>query len=80
MTKALFPQGIIKIKDEHGNIHLAEYIGRQEGFECCICQKGGNCYTFNIFKSVEEYKKGNYETWGYGREHINLIKLVEDKK
>lgn len=77
MTKPLFPKGIIKIIDHTGAERLAEYIGRQEDFECCICGNGSNCYTFNLFDSEEDYKNGNYETIGYGREHVNVIKLVK---
>lgn len=78
MAKSLFPKGIIKIQLEDGRITLAEYAGRQKEFECVVCGKGQNCYTFNLFDSEEEYLKGQYETYGYGREHINLVKLIED--
>lgn len=76
MPKKLFPKGIIKIIDESGIEHLAEYMGRQKDFNCSICRKGHNCYTFNIFESEEEYKEGMYETFGYGREHIKLIRVI----
>ena len=55
MAKSLFPKGIIKIQLEDGRITLAEYAGRQKEFECVVCGKGQNCYTFNLFDSEEEY-------------------------
>jgi len=75
MAKQLFPSGIIRIK-VNGVVHNAEYMGRQKGFECCVCHQGRNCFTFNIFNNEEEYKNGQYETWGFGREHLNAVKLV----
>lgn len=47
------------------------YVGRQRGFDCCVCGKGSNAYTFNIWNSSTDY-----ETWGYGQEH--LPKIIED--
>ena len=55
--------------DDRGEIHIGQYIGRQEGFECVVCGKGSNAYTFNIWHS----KDGDYETWGYGKEHMPKI-------
>lgn len=54
-----------------GNIYIGQYVGRQKGFECCVCGKGSNAYTFNIWNSETDY-----ETWGYGKEH--LPKILED--
>ena len=53
------------------NIYIGQYVGRQKGFECCVCGKGFNAYTFNIWNSETDY-----ETWGYGKEH--LPKILED--
>jgi ribosomal protein L21E len=73
----LFPKGIIQV-EINGMVHKAEYMGRQEGFECSVCGKGGKCYTFNILHGDEKsYYEGNYETLGFGREHLDHVKLVE---
>lgn len=60
------------IKEADGREHKAQFIGRQSGFECCVCGKGCNAYTFNIWYD----KDGGYETWGYGADH--LPELIED--
>lgn len=57
--------------NDRGEIHIGYYYGRQSGFECCVCGKGGNAYTFNIWNSTTDY-----ETWGYGKEH--LPEILED--
>lgn len=59
-----------RLKDRE-DICVGQYIGRQKGFECCVCGKGSNAYTFNIWNSETDY-----ETWGYGKEHLPII--VED--
>lgn len=57
-----------RIKDR-GITYNAQYVGRQEGFECCICGKGNNAYTFNLWYDAN----GDYETWGFGKEHMPEI-------
>ena len=57
--------------NDRGEIHIGYYLGRQGGFECCVCGCGRNAYTFNIWHS-----NIGYETWGYGREH--LPEIIED--
>lgn len=54
-----------------GKLHIAQYYGREKGFECCVCNKGTNAYCFNIY-----YNEDGYETWGYGKEH--LPKIIKD--
>ena len=62
---------------------FAEYIGRQKGFECCICGKGCNAFTFNILHgntiedAIKNYREHmDYETWGFGPTHIkDAVKL-----
>ena len=54
--------------NDRGEIYTGQYIGKQEGFECCVCGKGHNAYTFNIWNSDSDY-----ETWGYGKEHLPQI-------
>lgn len=56
---------------DRGGTHIGYYVGRQHGFECCVCGKGQKAYTFNIWHSFSDY-----ETWGYGREHLPTI--IED--
>lgn len=57
--------------NDQGEIHIGYFLGRQSGFECCVCGKGENAYTFNIWHSNIDY-----ETWGYGKEH--LPQIIED--
>ena len=65
----------MKLKENHwykfndrGEEHIGYYLGRQKGFECCVCGKGENCFTFNIWHSYRDY-----ETWGYGKSHLPVI-------
>lgn len=60
--------------DDRGEVHIGNYMGRQKGFECCVCNKGTKAHTFNIWYSHEGCE--NYETWGYGLCHIPTI--IED--
>lgn len=48
----------------------AKYIGRQKGFGCCVCGKGCYAHCFNIYYGDGEM---DYETWGYGSEHLPEI-------
>lgn len=57
--------------NDRGETHIGYFLGRQKGFECCVCGKGGNAYTFNIWNSNIDY-----ETWEYGKEH--LPQIIED--
>lgn len=59
--------------EDNGEQHVGLYVGRQAGFDCCVCGKGTCCYTFNIHHSTDSQ---DYETWGYGREH--LPRIIED--
>lgn len=63
--------------NDRGEIHIGQYIGRQKGFECMVCRKGTNAYTFNIWcwdKTGGHHP--DYETWSYGKEH--LPEIIED--
>ena len=60
-----------KFKEQSGEVHIGQFLGRCEGFECCVCGKGENAYCFNIW-----YCKEDYETWGYGKEH--MPEILED--
>jgi hypothetical protein len=55
--------------NDRGEVHIGQYVGRQSGFECIVCEKGCNAFTFNIWYNTD----GDYETWGYGREHMPEI-------
>lgn len=60
-----------RFKDSEG-IHVGNYMGREEGFECCVCNKGCKAHCFNIWYD----KDGGYETWGFGNDH--LPEVLED--
>lgn len=70
-----------RLRDAHGTEYTGVYMGRQEGWDCCICYRGNNAYTFNVYgykdDSLETVKynmqEGIYETWGYGKEHLPEI-------
>ena len=56
---------------DRGEVHVGYFVGRQKGFECMICRKGCNAYTFNIWHNARDY-----ETWSYGPKH--MPKIIED--
>ena len=58
-----------RIKDHTGAEHIAQYYGREEGFECCVCGYGRQCYAFNFWHN----KDGDYETLAFGKEHLPTI-------
>lgn len=66
-TTKLIPGHFYSFNDR-GEVHIGQYIGRQRGFECCVCGKGANAYTFNLWNSERDY-----ETWGYGPAHMPCI-------
>lgn len=81
-----YPKGIAKYRID-GQEVLAQYMGRQRGFECCVCGKGCNAFTFNIYHNdangyaddVNNIDPDNYETWGYGPNHIeDAVELIEE--
>lgn len=88
MKRLYFPKGVHKYVID-GETVYAEYMGRQKGFECCVCGKGCNAFTFNVLhgttynEAVKNYGNDDYETWGFGREHIedsvNLIEFIHAK-
>lgn len=57
--------------NDRGKEYIGQYVGKEDGFECCVCGKGCKAYTFNIW-----YDKNNYETWGYGLLHIP--RMIDD--
>ena len=70
-----FPTGVAPYRID-GEKVWAEYVGRERGFECCVCRKGSNAYCFNILhgrtkkEALAAYKRGDYETWGFGPDHL----------
>lgn len=66
--KKLKTDYIYRIKLHDGEIVNAQYIGRQRGFECAVCRRGNNSYTFNVWYSID-----GYETYGFGQEHMPEI-------
>ena len=60
-----------RFTEQAGGTYVGQYTGRDQGFECCVCGKGCKAHTFNIWNSDTDY-----ETWGYGRDH--LPKILED--
>jgi len=56
------------------------FMGKEEGFDCIICDHGSNCPGFNVYqgdlehptkKDVEDYiGTGHYETFTFGWEHM----------
>lgn len=61
--------------NDRGEVHVGQYTGRDNGFECCVCGKGCNAYTFNIF-----YNEDEYETWAYGPNHLpsDIVEVADD--
>ena len=53
------------------DVHIGQYLGRINGAECCICNKGYKAHAFNIWHKFEGEE--NYETWGYGLCHLPTI-------
>lgn len=81
-----FPKGVHRYMIL-GDVVFAEYMGRQKGFECAVCGKGGNALTFNILHGDDRedalnryYNKDDYETVGIGRDHVegNVMLLDGD--
>ena len=74
---------VYKIEDAQGFVGYGVYMGHQKYFECCICGKGNNCKTFNILHgdTIEEglanKDNGDYETFGYGNEHMPILTETE---
>lgn len=80
MTRTKYMDGIHKYLI-NGEAMYAQYMGRQKGFECCVCGKGCNAYTFNILhgntaeEAIMNYENGDYETWGFGEDHLDHIRF-----
>ena len=61
-----------------GSMFISQFMGREEGYSCCVCGKGKNTYCFNVFNTLVEYKKDMYETFSFGKEHLpKLIEITE---
>ena len=57
--------------NDRGEEYIGQYIGTEQGFECCVCNKGCKAHTFNIW-----YSSDGWETWGFGPSH--MPKIIED--
>ena len=81
MAHKKFVDGVCKYM-VNGEAVYAEYMGRQKGFECCVCGKGCNAYTFNILhgntpkEAIANYENGDYETYGFGEDHLGNVKFM----
>ena len=54
--------------NDRGREYIGQYTGRDQGFECCVCDKGCKAHTFNIW-----YDQNGWETWGFGPKHMPTI-------
>ena len=62
-----------KFREQGSDVtHIGQYMGRTQGFPCCVCGKGNKAHEFNVHYDIH----GGYETWGFGKEHIPEI--IED--
>ena len=60
----------IHMKDD--KYYIVQYYGREEGFECMVCNHGRNAYCVNRY-----YAPDQYETWCWGKEHMpRIIKVI----
>jgi len=75
MKNPLFSNELI-IVEFNGNQYLSMYMGRQKGFECIVCGAGENCHTFNIYNNPDDVNDCNYETWGFGTQHLSSLKYI----
>lgn len=70
MAKAKLTIGNWYKFNDQGESHIGQYMGNDQGFECCVCGKGCKARTFNVWYGED------YETWGYGADHMPTI--IED--
>ena len=56
--------------NDRGQKAVGQYTGNDQGFECCVCGKGCKAHTFNVW-----YNETQWETWGYGNNHMPVILL-----
>ena len=56
--------------NDRGEIHVGLYMGREKGFECCVCGHGGQTHCFNVYYGN---RADDYETWGYGDRHLPAV-------
>lgn len=57
--------------NDRGELHIGQYTGTDNEFECCVCGKGHKAKCFNIW-----YDSEGYETWGFGDKH--MPEILED--
>ena len=61
-----------KVKDAFGDVWTGQYMGREEGWCCCVCEKGNHAHVFNVYYS----SLYDYESLGFGTGH--LPEIIED--
>lgn len=65
-----------QVKDSFGDEWVGQYLGRQEGCTCCVCEKGNNAHAFNVWYQLQyddEPGCNDYETLSFGTEHLPTI-------
>lgn len=69
-----------KVKDAFGDVWTGQYMGREEGWSCCVCDKGNHAHIFNVWHEQiqidEVFGFNNYESLAFGTEH--LPEIIED--
>ena len=58
--------------NDRGEKFIGQYVGTEQGFPCCVCDKGCRAKVFNVWYD----KEGGYESWGFGPNH--MPELLED--
>lgn len=82
-SKTTFKKGhLYRCKSQIGEF-IGCYHGREKGFECCICGKGGNAHSFavpyredTLENAIEDLHNGAFENYTFGTEHLPTI--IED--
>lgn len=57
--------------NDRGEIYIGQYVGEDDNFPCCVCDKGCKAAVFNVF-----YDDNGYMSFGYGPNH--MPKILED--
>lgn len=60
-----------QVKDAFGDEWVGQYLGRQKDCICCVCVKGDNAHSFNVWHSL--LYSSDYETLSFGTEHLPTI-------
>lgn len=60
-----------RCKDAFGDTWTGQYMGREQGMTCCVCEKGNNAHCFNVWHGHCGFN--DYETLPFGQEHLPTI-------